>query len=500
MRFVLQIGSLVILARLLTPHDFGVVAMVTTITGIAAILRDFGLSAIQATKLSDAERSNLFWMNVAVGVSCGLALVATAPLIQRLYGQSGLTPIVYALSTVFVISGVNTQFGAELARELRFKALAFADISAQACGIVAAISLALLNAGYWAIVAQQIVVALMTLTLNASACRWRPGRYKRSVSITRFFKFSGGVLGVQLISYLTMNIDNVAIGAYWGANALGLYSRAYQLLMTPLNQINAPLTRVVLPVLSRVQNNQKLFERYVHRAQLVACYVTATVFTVCAALAVPLTAVLFGPKWNGVAPIFALLAIGGVFRSIAQISYWIYLARDKTVAQLRLYLVIRPIMIAIILAGLPWGAEGVAAACSVAYFLYWVASLWHVSRRAHVRAAPLFQTAAHAVLLLCVPCGLAAWLATLFVGPAILQLVVGVLLAGLALLVSAAVFPSVREDLAIMIDIVVRNVNRLEANRARRRYVGRHTAEPAAPKPQTVRTRPSSPSAVRQPR
>lgn len=463
LRFVLQIGSLVILARLLTPHDFGVVAMVTAITGIAAILRDFGLSSIQASSLNDAERSNLFWVNAGVGVVCGMVVAVCSPFIGGFYGQSGLTPIVLSLSGVFVISGLNTQFGAELARELRFKSLAAADISAQAGGIGVAVAMASLGAGYWAIVGQQVTVAILTLVLNARACQWRPGLYRRAVSVTRFFKFGGGVLGVQLISYLTMNIDNVAIGAYWGATPLGLYSRAYQLLMTPLNQINAPLTRVVLPVLSRVQNDDATFERYVHKAQLVACYLTATVFTVCAGLAYPLTDVLFGPKWSGVAPIFALLAIGGVFRSIAQISYWVYLARNKTVAQLRLYLVIRPVMIAIILAGLPWGPRGVAAACSLAYFGYWVASLWHVSRRTGIAAKPLLITACRAVLLVCTPCGIAAWAATLFISMPILQLLVGGCLAGLSLVASGVVSKSVRGDARSMGSVMGRNLRGISA-------------------------------------
>ena len=476
-RFVLQICSLIVLARLLTPHDFGVVAMVTSITGVAAILREFGLSAIQAKTLDDGERSNLFWVNVAVGVGCAAVLALAAPLFDRLYNQSGLTPIVLALTGVFLVSGANTQFSAELSRELRFKALATADVAAQAGGIAVAVALAASGAGYWAIVGQQLTVAVLTLVLNMRACAWRPGRYRRSVSVTRFFRFGGGVLGVQLISYLTMNVDNIAIGITSGATSLGLYSRAYQLLMTPLNQINAPLTRVVLPVLSRVQDDDATYNRYLHRAQLVACYLTATVFTVCTGLSYPLTAVLFGPRWLGVAPIFALLAVGGVFRSIAQISYWAYLSRGKTLAQLRLYLVIRPVMIVIIVAGVPWGPRGVAAACSIAYFGYWLASLWHVSRAARVDGRSLFRTAFRSVVLVSTPSGLAAWAATFIVDSPVLQLGIGAVLAAVSLSVSVLISRAVRTDAQFIVGFAMRGIGRVAPARSRRgKAVGRHRA------------------------
>jgi O-antigen/teichoic acid export membrane protein len=471
-RFVLQFISLVVLARLLTPSDFGVVAMVTSVVGVADILRDFGLSsaAIQAKKLNNAERTNLFWVNVGIGTAGAVVIMFCIPLIGRLYGQHNLTPIILSLAWVLIISGVNTQFNAELTRSLRFKALAFADIGAQGLGIAAAILTAVLGGGYWAIVVQQIVVAVMTLVFNMAVCRWRPGLPRRSASIRRFFRFGGGVLGTQLISYVTKNIDNVAVGAYWGAGPLGLYSRAYQLLMTPLNQINAPLTRVALPVLSRVQDDDVVYARYLKKAQLVGCYLTATVFALCAALATPMVDVLFGHKWHQVAPIFALLSIGGVFRSISQISYWIYLSRGKTGAQLKLYLVTRPIMIGIILAGLPWGPVGVAIGCSIAYFLYWVASLWHVGRATGIDSRPLFRNAARSLIMVCTPCGGFAFLGTLIVKPPLAQLAVGGALAAAYIAIMIAVSPIIRSDAQMIAYFVKRSLGvRSKAAKARHR-------------------------------
>jgi len=473
-RTFFQFGSLIVLARILTPQDFGVVASVTAVVGIADILRDFGLSAasIQAKTLTDDERTNLFWANVGLGILCALITVAAAPLIERIYGDAALGAIVAALAVVFVISGINTQFNAELTRSLRFPALVIADLCGQALGIVLAIVLAVAGAGYWAIIGQQIATAAIIMIINVAMCQWRPGLPRRDVSIRRFFLFGGGVFGSQVIAYLTKNIDNVAIGARWGAATLGLYSRAYQLLMTPLNQINAPLTRVALPILSRVQDDDAVFARYLKKAQLVGCYVTATVFALCAALAGPIVYVLFGPRWHAVAPIFAVLSVGGVFRSIEQISYWIFLARGKTGAQFRLYLCSRPVLIAMILAGLPWGALGVAVGCSAGYILYWAVSLWQVGRATGVDSGDLFRNGLRAILLVSAPAGVAAFVASQAVDVPALQLLLGVLAAAAYVGVVVRFSSAVRADIGTLVHFARRTFGRKKSPTTRAKSGG----------------------------
>lgn len=462
LRFLLLITALVVLARLLSPADFGIVAMVTSIIGVAEIIRDFGLAtaAVQSRTLSDDERTNLFWANVAIGTACAGVAVLGIPLIVGLYDEPQLRAIILTLSGVFILNGATTQFQAELTRSLRFKALAGADILAQAAGIAVAIGMALLDFNYWAIVGQQITVSVLTLTLMATISRWRPGLPRRAIPIGKFFRFGGGVFGTQLIGYLTRNVDNVAIGAYYGAGPLGLYTRAYQLLMTPLNQLNAPMTRIALPVLSRVQDDDETYGRYLAKSQLFGCYLTATLFAVSAGLAVPLVDILFGPRWAEVAPIFAILAMGGVFRAMDQLAYWIYLSRGHTGAQLRLFLITGPLMTVIILAGLPWGPVGVAAGCSVAYTLHWALSLWYVGRKAKIDSAALVRTAARSVLTVSLPCGLLAFGAARLVHGSIAQLALGMLAVAAYVAAAVTLIPPVRRDAHIILDVVRRAFRR----------------------------------------
>lgn len=449
-RFALQMAALIVLARLLSPSAFGLVAMVTSAMGVAELIRDFGLSsaAIQAKHLDDAERTNLFWVNVAIGGACALVAAAAAPLIAELYSEPHVRPIVWSLAWLLLVSGMTTQFRAELSRSLRFTSLAVTDVVAQALGIATAITAALLGAGYWSLVGQQIVFVVTTCVLAVGLCRWRPGLPDRSVSIRRFFRFGGGVLGTQVLGYTTNNADNVGLGAVWGAGPLGIYSRAYQLLIVPLNQINTPMTRVVLPVLSRMQDDPAGYQRYIEKAQLIGSYLLATGFGVAAALSQPLVALLFGPRWSAVAPVFAVLALGGIFRGVGLVTYWIFLSRGLSSVQLKLYLVTRPVMIAVILAGLPWGPLGVAAGHSLAFALYWVVSLWYAGRRADVDAARLFRQAVRSLGLVTVPSALLALLGSSLAHRPLVQVLLGGGFAAGYLALVFTVSPRERSELA----------------------------------------------------
>jgi O-antigen/teichoic acid export membrane protein len=440
-RFVLQIGSLVVLARLLSPEAFGLVAMATSVLGVAELIRDFGLSsaAIQARELSDAERTNLFWVNVAIGTTCALVALVVARPVAALYGDPRVAGVVVALAGLLVVSGITTQFRAELSRDLRFGPLGVVELSAQAGGVAVAITSAALGAGYWSIVAQQAAVVVLTCVLCVVFCGWRPGLPRRATSVRRFVRFGSHVLGTQVLGYATNNVDNVGIGAVWGAGPLGVYSRAYQLLMVPINQINDPMSRVVLPVLSRVQDDQPTLQRYVEKAQRVGTYGLGPMFAVAAGVAAPLVALLFGPQWSAVVPVFVALAVGGVFRGVTLVTYWGFLARGRADRQLRMYLVTRPLMIAMILAGLPWGPVGVAAGHSAAFAVYWVVALLYMGRVTGLDSRRLLRQALVALAALSLPVGLLAYLGTRLVDGTVPQLLLGGALAlawvGLLLLV-----------------------------------------------------------------
>jgi PST family polysaccharide transporter len=213
----------------------------------------------------------------------------------------------------------------------------------------------------------------------------------------------------------------------------------------PLQQISTTMLRVVLPVLSRVHDDPPVFMRYISSAQLVGSHVLGTAFAVAAGLAVPIVAVLFGPQWSGVAPIFAVLAVGGVFRALMSVPFWIYLSHGRTGAQLRMTISTHTVIVLLLVAGLYWGPVGVAFGHSIGYLVAWVYSLWHVHRTLGLPTIQLFRSAARAMLLLSAPAGVLAYVGTLLVEGAGWELLTGLGLALGWLALAFAISPAERQ-------------------------------------------------------
>lgn len=372
-KILLQFGGIVVLARLLSPGDYGLLAMVAAIVGVGEVVRDFGLSsaAVHARSVSPQQRSNLFWINSAIGLLLALAVFAAAPAIAAFYAQPALLPIAQALAPTFLLSGLATQFRAQLNRDMRFGRLALVDVGGQALGLAAGVTLALRGHGHWALVAQQLGQALATLLLLVAAGGWSPGLPRRGAGMGSFLRYGGNLMSTQLVVYLSRNIDALIIGQRFGAELLGLYNRASQLLMLPLNQINAPATSIALPVLSRLRDDHERYDRFLLHGQAVMLHVTVAIFAFACAQAEPLIVLVLGRQWAPAVPIFQILAVGGAFQVAAQASYWVFLSKGLTGSNLRFTLTSRALLIAGIVAGAQWGTQGVATAHSLGAALVW---------------------------------------------------------------------------------------------------------------------------------
>jgi PST family polysaccharide transporter len=388
LRIGLQLISVIILARLLGPAQYGVVAMVTAIVGIGDTVRDFGLSsaAIQAPTLTKEQRSNLFWINTAIGLTLAVLAFSCAVPIARFYDEPRLVAITRALSATFLLNGMMTQYRASLLRALRFRAVAFIDVLSPAAALAGAITLAALGAGYWALVSQQLVQAAVALVAVVVAGRWWPRpRWHTNESLRPFFRFGGHLLGSQLVGYVANNVDSLTIGYRFGAAPLGTYNRAFQLLMNPLNQVRAPSTTVALPVLSRADDSAE-FDTIVRRGQLALSLPLAVALALVVGTARPLVAALLGDQWAGVPPVLQLLAVAGLLQTLAYVGYWVYLARGLTRALMQYTLLTSVIKIACVVIGSTWGVIGVAWGYTFAHAIEWPMSLWWLS---HITPMPL---------------------------------------------------------------------------------------------------------------
>ncbi|MBF0672778.1 MAG: lipopolysaccharide biosynthesis protein [Salinibacterium sp.] len=457
LRMVIQVASVSVLARLLAPSDYGLFAMVAAIIGIGTILRDFGLSsaAIQAKRLSDRQRDILWWINSGIGLVLAVVVYLAAPLVALLYSEPALEPIARALAVTFLLNGMATQYRADLVRRMRFGPLAVIEVVVPAAALLGAIVAAMAGWGYWALVAQQVLQAVVFLVLLAAVARWLPGLPRRGTPMRGLLRFGWNLVATQLVNYAGNNLDSVIIGIRFGAVDLGIYNRGYQLLMVPLTQLRTPSTTVALPVLSRLNGDEQRYGAFLLRGQLALSWTLIAGLSIVVGAAEPLTLLFLGEPWLAAAPILALLAVAGILQTLSYVGYWVYLSRGLTGDLFRYSMVSTGIRIACIVIGSQWGIVGVAAGFALAPALAWPLSLWWLSRRTAIPTRALFGGAARALALATVAAA-SAWgvvLATAALGLA-LQLLAAALTAAAVHLLAALVIPRVRRDLVEVLAIV----------------------------------------------
>ena len=454
-RVFIQLASVIALARLLTPKDYGLFATVILVIGFGEIFRDFGLStaAIRAASVSRGQRTNLFWINTLVGLILAVVVFAAAPLLAILFSQPLLTPIARVMSVTFLLNGMSAQYRAGLNRNLRFKSLALSDIVAQAVGLVVGLLFALTGAGYWSLVAQQMSQVATVLIMLVVMGRWLPGAYRRGVDLSSFLRLGWSLTATQLIHYFQSNIDTFTVGLRFGPSSLGLYNRGYQLLMNPLNQVRTPASTVAIPVLSRLRDDYARASAYIRKSQITLGYTIAAGLALAAGSAQPLVRVVLGPTWESAAPMFALFAIAGVCQILAFVGYWVYVSRGLGDALFRYTLVSLTIQVVCILVGSEWGVVGVAVGFAVAAALEWPLSLWWLARITDFPARELSWGAVR-ILAVVTSAGLVTYGVTRLVseGAPVVSLLCSLVAGVMTMAVAALLSRPVRADYATVKD------------------------------------------------
>ena len=403
-KIAIQLGTLVILSRLLPPQTFGLLAMIAALTEILEQIKDFGLSSatIQRTDITHEQVSALFWINSAIGVAVALALFAGAPYLADFYGQPELTEITRWLALAFFISGATTQHWALLRRQMRFRTVASIDVGAEIFGMATAVVAALAGAGIWALVAQRLASSAAVMLATWSTSHWRPGWPRRCAGLKSLLVFGGSMTGHGIIHILVRNIDQVLIGWYWGPLQLGLYERAYKLLMSPTNTVTVPLYSVGMPALSRLQEDP---ERY-RRTYLLLSEKLAMLSVPAAALMIAtadwIVALLLGTQWHDAAPILAWLGVAAALMPVAVTTGLLFVTQDRTPELLKFGMLGATIGIAAILIGLPFGPVGVAASFALSTtFVRVPICFWLAGRKGPVTVADLFASISPSVVAGC---------------------------------------------------------------------------------------------------
>jgi PST family polysaccharide transporter len=448
-KMIVQFSSVVVMSRLLAPDDFGLVAMAAPILTFAMMFADLGLgqATLQRERLTQLNSSSLFWVNVVIGFSiCGL-LFLIQPVVSGFYGDPRVGHITAALGLTLLLASVGAQHGALLNRRMRFGVLAMLDMANAILALLGSAAAALAGAGYWSLVIGPLFAGACSTACLWIVGGWRPSWPQRDNDLRSMLGFGGGITGFNLANFFSRNLDNILIGWRWGPTQLGLYDRAYKLLLFPLQQVTNPLSRIMVPTLSRLVNDPAAYRRvyidvFYHVILITAPGVIALVAT--ADIVIPW---LMGERWGEVVPIFLALGLIAVVQCSSNPTGWLFITQART-REFALWGVFTGVTCAATFwFALPYGAVGVAIAYSVVEFIKAPIVHWYVTRKGPVSLGDVLSVLAPHVLWACVA------VATLFglrrvgeVHPAITVVVSLVLSYGIALAFSLA-FPRTRESL-----------------------------------------------------
>ncbi|OPZ97705.1 MAG: Teichuronic acid biosynthesis protein TuaB [Planctomycetes bacterium ADurb.Bin412] len=377
--FVLRTGATMVLARLLTPKDYGLIAMVSTLTNFAIMLKDMGLSmaTVQKAELNHGLVSTFFWINVAGGLALSLLLSLLAPALAWFYGEPRLLWIALAIAWVFLLSGLTVQHQALLNRQMRFGWLAVIDISSLLFGVTVAVLAAGYGANYWALVFMQLGSAFGTAVGVWLVCKWRPGWPRRDPAVRSGMHFGFHVIGFNIVNYFSRNFDNILIGRFIGAAVLGLYNRAYSLLLLPTDYIRVPLFMVAMPALSRIQTEPARYRAYCYQLTSLLALISMPLMIFVAVCSDSMTRLLLGEKWAGAAILIQIMALTSFIQTPASIRTLVQVSLGQTGRYFRFGLLHSIFCVLSFLVGLHWGAVGIAASYAmVNYLLLWPTLLY----------------------------------------------------------------------------------------------------------------------------
>lgn len=354
----------VVIARLLVPEDFGLIAMILVFTGFAMLFVDFGLAAaiVQRKTLDERHLSSAFWMNLGAGLALSGVVAALAPALASIYDEPRLVLLTLVMSSSFLLGSLAIVQSAVLSRAMNFRRLGGIDIGSTLVGGSAAIAAAASGYGVWSLVVQLLVSTLARVALLWALTEWRPRLLFDVHAARELWRFSANLAGFSGVNYWSRNADNFLIGIFVGPAALGIYGRAYNLMLLPLTQVVGVISRVMFPALSRLQDDPERVKRAYLRAIGIIGLITFPLVAGLLVAAEPFVLALLGPKWRDVIPVLQILCVAGLTQSVGATVNWIYQSQGRTDLLFKWGLATSAITLVAFGIGIVWGVYGVAIA------------------------------------------------------------------------------------------------------------------------------------------
>ncbi|WP_372719820.1 MOP flippase family protein [Novipirellula sp.] len=376
-----QFAVSLLLARLLAPEYFGLIGMATVVTGFASTLKNLGFNAaiIQRDDVDHALLSTLFWVNLGFCCLITAFLMAASPLVAWVYQDVRVTPIVAVLSLNILLNSFATIPSALLQKRLEFKKLAIREIGGVAASGITGVGCALAGLGVWSLVLASLAMTIANLVLLNIVESFRPRFTLDTARLQACLKFGLNLTGFNIFNYFSRNADNLIIGIFLGPIALGYYSLAYKLMLLPRDSVTAVVTRVLFPMLATVTDETRLADIYRRTCNAIAL-VTFPMMAMLAFLATPLVVVVLGEKWLPAVPLIQILAFIGAIQSVGSTAGQVFLAKGRPDLMLKLSVLVSLLRIASFIAGIQFGAVGVAVSYAVASIPLFFCNVYLVSR------------------------------------------------------------------------------------------------------------------------
>jgi len=383
----------IILARLLSPREFGLIAMVTVMTGFAAIFAEMGLSAalIQKQDVRQDHLSSVFWVNLAGGLLLMLIFIAGAPLVAGFYHEPLLIPLTMLISTNFLIGSFIIVQRTLMTKALDFRTVAIAEISAIALSGMIAIPLAYSGFGVWSLAIQSVVCSIVTAILLWTLSAWRPTFHFNQRALKELLGFSVNLLGTQSLNYWARNLDNLLIGRFLGTVPLGVYSWAYSIMLFPQNNISSVISRVMFPSFSMIQKEKERIKSIYLSMTRVIALVTFPMMCGLFVTVEPFVMAVFGSPWAKMIPILQIFCVVGLISSIGTLNGNLYLSQGRTDLQFRIGLILKANAILGIVVGLHWGVVGVALGYAIAALINSYPSFFFAGRLVNLTYSKLLK-------------------------------------------------------------------------------------------------------------
>jgi O-antigen/teichoic acid export membrane protein len=357
----------VILVRLLTPHEFGLAGMVLVLSSIVPTFSGlaFGSALVQRRTITDEEVSTVFWASLAVGAAFSAIGVLAAGAIAKFYGEPAVGPLAAVLAVSFFVSAIGMTQSQLLHRELRYRSLELRTMAATLAGAVAGVAAAFAGWGAWALILQQLVFTCVASTLVWLVSDWRPSRRFSFASLRELGSFGGQVSGSVFFTQLTQNVDNVLIGRYLGAAALGTYSLAYSVMLAPFTRLTSPLQEILYAAFSRIQDEPERLVTIWLRVNRIMGAIALPLLLGLVAVAPDLIPSVFGHRWQSAVPVVQILAWVGVLETLQGLNASVLLARGRSRTYFRVTGLLFAGSVTAFVIGLHWGIVGIAVCYAV---------------------------------------------------------------------------------------------------------------------------------------